>query len=516
MRRGVAVAVAAAVSVICSGAAGSAAASTAASRAQVAGKLPPHIPWAPPPEAQTAPLQAALEKLKANDLAGVYAAAKAYVDRPDFESLPETTRHLAWHLLGLGAWQTDRLAEAHKAFKNSTSLTGAMGWDWLYRAYTADRDNDPHDAVYAFKTLFETDLAPLAEVEDDFVAHLRRQALDLPRGEQRQMDLMDNLLDADWKPKDPNTDWSGFWTEHAARLLDRGDVERAGKAMARVTRPEPLIWARADHRFAPLLRKDPARFDIAKAYAARLAATRAQTDAKPRALGAVNAYAMVLLSMNRAADVLAVTQAALDRRLDSWDDPKERAWTLDIQARALRDLGRADDALVAWRKSTRPENGGGVGQDLNLADALLEMDRPDETLTIVTGIKPDKVSAFGRMVAANLAVCASAATGDRAGTAKALAALVADRDAAPMLEMSGHLCADDPDGAAAILIALLKDPETRLDALAEIQDYPAPAAVAPFRRAQLARRRALYARPDVRAAIAAVGKVERQMYPAVY
>lgn len=515
MRIGWAV-VLATVSVICSGAAGLAAASTAASRAQVAAKLTPHIPWSPPPEAQVAALKAGLEKLKADDYAGVYAIAKAYSERPDFETLPETTRHLAWHLLGLGAWQTDRLPEAHKAFKASSRLAGAMGWDWLYRAYTADRDQDPYDAVYAFSTLIETDLAPLAEVDDSFIDHLRREALDLPRGEQRQMDLMDDLLDADWKPKNPNADWSDFWTEHAARLLDRGDLARAGKAMARATSPEPLASARADRRFAPLLRQDPARFDLVRAYAARLEATRARTVAKPRSLAAVNAHAMALLTMNRAAEVVTLAQATLDRRLDSWDDPTERTWTFDIQARALRDLGRPDEALVAWRKATRPETGGGVSQDLNLADALLEQDQPAETLSIIGGIKSDQISAFGRMVAANLAVCAHARLGDRAGTDKALAALAADRDAAPMLEMGSRLCAGDQDGAAALLIARLKDPETRLDALADAQDYPDHAVIPPFRRAQIARRRALYARPDVRAAIAAVGRVERQPYPALY
>lgn len=516
MRRGLAVALAAAVSVICSGAAGPAAASTAASRTQVAGKLAPHTPWAPPPDAMTAPLKAALEKLKADDYPGVYALAKPYTERPDFETLPETVRHLAWHLVGLGAWQTNHLPQAHKAFKTSSKLAGAIGWDWLYRAYTAQGDKDPQDSVYAFATMLETDPEPLAQVDDHFIGELHRQALELSRGEQRLMVLADDLLDVDWKPRDATGDWSDFWLEHAARLLDRGDVARAGKVMVRVTAPDALASARADRRFAPLLRQDPARFDVAKAHAVRVAATRARMAEKPRDLGAVNAHAQALLGMGRPAEVLTMTQAALERRPDSWDDATNRPWTLDIQARALRDLGRFDDALVAWRMATRPEIGGGVSQELNLADALLELDRPAEVLTIVGGVKPDKVSAFGRMVAANLSACANAQLGDRAGVERAFAALAADRDAIPFLEMSGHLCAGDQDGAATVLIALLKDPETRLEALADAQDYPEEAVTAPFRRAQLARRRALYARPDVRAAVAAVGRVERQPYPAIY
>jgi tetratricopeptide (TPR) repeat protein len=366
--------------------------------------------------------------------------------------------------------------------------------------------------------MLETDLRPMEEVADAYVDHMADLALDLPRGEQRQMYLMEDLLDADWKPKEPSNDWSQPWLRHAARLLDRGDVERAGKAMARVTAPESLMAARADHRFAPLLRKDPARFDLAGAHAARIAARRAEVQAKPRQLAAVNVLAMALLAADRDAETLTTTRAALARPADAWDDPHERAWTFDIQARALRDLGRADEALAAWREAALVDQGdrGNISQILNLADALLELGHPAETLALLDRLQPDQVSGYGRMVAADLAVCARVQTNDPPGLERALAALAADRDAAPSLELGGLLCAGRTDAAAASLIAQLKDPDTRLEALADVQDYPADPAATPFRREQLARRRALQARPDVRAAIAAVGRVERQPHPTIY
>lgn len=517
MRIGGAVAVAAVV-VLCGGAVGTAAASTTASRAQVAGTLPAHAPWSPPAEGELAPLKDGLEKLKTGDWAALYPLAKAYVGRPGFDALPEETRHLAWHLLGLGAWQTQRLDEAHAAFKTSTRLAGAVGWDWLYRSYVADADHDPHDAVYAFTKMLETDPRPMEDVADGYVDRMADLALDLPRGEQRQMYLIDDLLDRDWKPKEPSNDWSQPWTRHAARLLDRGDLERAGKAIARVTSPESLMAARVDRRFAPLLRKNPGRYDIAKALVARIEARRAEAAAKPRQLAAVNVLAMALLAAGRDAQALATTQAALARPADAWDDPRERAWTLDIQARALRDLGRTDQALAAWREAALVDQGdrGNVSQVLNLADALLELGHPAEALALLDRVPSDQISGYGRMVAADIAVCARAQLNDPPGLKRALAALDADREAAPLLAVGGLLCAGQTDAAAASLIDQLKDPETRLDALADVQDYPADPTATPFRREQLARRRTLHARPDVRAAIAAVGRVERQPHPTVY
>jgi hypothetical protein len=69
------------------------------------------------------------------------------------------------------------------------------------------------------------------------------------------------------------------------------------------------------------------------------------------------------------------------------------------------------------------------------------------------------------------------------------------------------LCAGDQDGAAARMIARLDDPESRADALVELQDYLPPAHPTAFRRAADARRAALKARPDVQAAVNRWGRI---------
>lgn len=519
MRRGWAVALTvlgATVGVVCGGVAGSAVASTTAGRAQVVDKLQALTPGAPVPEAVIAPLKTALERLKADDHKAVYAIVEPYVARPDFAGLPEETRRAAWYLLGLAALQTDHVAESHKALKTATGLAGATGWDWMFRAFAASADGDSDDAVYAFTQMLETDHEPLSAVSDDFIDHLRREAVDLPRGERRQMRLLDGLLDAEWKPKTQQYDWSDPWAEHAGRWLERGETELAERALARVDQPSTIAAVRVDRRFAALVRKDPARFDTAKAHTAHLAQARARVQAQPRSLAAVNSLAYDLLAVNRAAEASLLTTEALGRPADAYDDPGERQWTLDVHARAQRDLGRMEPAIATWREAaaTTPHDRPNGSQMLNLAEALTQAGQPAEALAVVSRIPDDILAPFGRMVAADIRACAAAQTGDRTMVALALASLADDEGTAPLLRMNGQLCAGDADGAAATLIAALKDPETRLDALSQVQAYPAVSWMTPLQRAHDARLRALQARPDVRAAIAAVGRVERQPYPA--
>ena len=518
MGRRVAIALAVA-SVVCDVAAGPAGASTASSRPTAADKLKAGQPAAPPDEARLAELKAVVEALKAQDFKGVYALVKPIAERPGFDDLSPENRHFVWYALGLSALQTDKPEEAHKALVKATALDGVTGWDWLLRAIAAYALKDDDDAVYAFGVVAETYPLQLSELEDSFFDEMRRTALKLPRGEQRQMSLMDALLDAGWSPRKVEADWSRPWAEHAARLLDRGDVARAGKAAARVVQPATIAAMRADNRFAPLVAKEPARFDVTKAHAARLEAARARAATAPKSLAALNNVGQALNAMGRYEETLVLTREALARPASAWEDADNLNWALDLQARALRDLGRLDEALAVWRRAAGLSEQGqvNVSQTLNLADLQVGAGRPREALATLDTVKSG-MSGYGRMVQANIRACALAELGDRTGADKAVAEMAASTDAedAPMLLLAAQVCLGDLDAAAASLITLLKDPETRLQTLGEVQDAPPPPGAAAYLKALHARLKALLARPDVRAALAAVGRIERQPYPSGY
>jgi hypothetical protein len=69
------------------------------------------------------------------------------------------------------------------------------------------------------------------------------------------------------------------------------------------------------------------------------------------------------------------------------------------------------------------------------------------------------------------------------------------------------ICANDTEGAAAVLIAQLQAPATRADTLYMLQDFIEPPHLTPIDRDGEQTMRALRARPDVSAAISAVGRI---------
>ena len=72
------------------------------------------------------------------------------------------------------------------------------------------------------------------------------------------------------------------------------------------------------------------------------------------------------------------------------------------------------------------------------------------------------------------------------------------------------MCAGKDDEAAALYVRRLGDPVERSNALEEMQEYLDPATHTPILRALGARHAAIRARPEVQAAIARVGRVEKQ------
>ena len=105
-------------------------------------------------------------------------------------------------------------------------------------------------------------------------------------------------------------------------------------------------------------------------------------------------------------------------------------------------------------------------------------------------------------------ICAKAQLNDTAAAAAAMAELRTLKAANPGAVEWGLLCMNDLDGAAAMLIDRLENPETRGRALAGLQTYRQPERPWSFM-AEARRRNALImARPDVQAVVERVGRIE--------
>jgi tetratricopeptide (TPR) repeat protein len=456
----------------------------------------------------------ALQRTQAQDAKGVLALLEPLVDSESFKALPPLEQGRAYYMLGLAAWLTDQPQKAHRASGHASVLAGASGWDWLLRLESAEADKDQDDAVYALEMLVQYYPDRLADVDTQTLARLYNDALKLPRGEVRQMAVMNALLSANWTPEDPLTDWSTPWAVHAARLLDRQDSERAALAAKRVRDPGLLMGMRADNRFADLVRQDPATFDIRAAYAREVELARSRMSSPPTRSDAIS-IGWPLLAMDRHAEALAIAQEVLAREARA-GTARTRLWgALELRARALRGLGRLDEAAQAWRETT-------VGLDddfmrtsavAELARHLVDLDQPREALTILDTVDIAQPSMAERVEATR--VCAHAQLGETAAMNAALARLEATEPEATAFYQLALTCAGDLDMLADILIQRLRDPESRVYALADVQDHPKAPRQTAYQRTADARREALLARPDVRAAIARVGKVQMQPYPLV-
>jgi hypothetical protein len=223
-----------------------------------------------------------------------------------------------------------------------------------------------------------------------------------------------------------------------------------------------------------------------------------------------------MIQSGQAADALKIVDTALARAVPAdaskrpFTDLDELIWTMDMRSRALQDLGRWDEALSdLTRASKRPENGNAnVSQTINRSGLLDEIGRPKEALEGVADIKAGDVSPYGFMAAEETRAGAYMQLHDEAGLSRSLALAKTHGDDAPLLCLRIMLMAGDMDSAATLAIARLKDPDKRGVILDLFQDWaPSPAATA-YDKDMAARFLALRERPDVKAALTAVGRVQ--------
>ena len=261
-------------------------------------------------------------------------------------------------------------------------------------------------------------------------------------------------------------------------------------------------------------------FEYAKGGArVALADARQAVADNPNSLAAINSLADLLLQLGNDRDALDLLDAARAKALPAdgsrspFNDASEVIWTLDYRQMALSNLGRFEEAVEQLRSaSRRPERGQvNVSQAINLGNLLNRLGRASEARAAVADIARRDVSAYGAMAADRVRVCAAVQLGD-VDTARKLTDQMSEHAAEGYAPYAAALfCLGDLDKLAALYIAGLERPDTRLVTLVKLQDYDkavADKAKTPFDKMIDERSMAVMKRPDVQAAIRKVGRIQ--------
>jgi tetratricopeptide (TPR) repeat protein len=408
------------------------------------------------------------------------------------------------------------LAGARALLAAATTEPGATADEWRLRFMAAFAAQDRADALAALTVVARRWPESLGEVPDQQVFGLAQATRGAAGLAAARLALLEALAAARWAPQDAFLSADGLWLELIAARLDAGQVEPARALAAAVAGPDAVAQMRIDRRYDALIRADPASFDVTAVAARNLASLTAASARAADRLEGSNAVAGALLELGRPAEALAVLDDALARGRPAggagspFSDPGQLGWTHDLRARALMLLGRGDEAVAAMTAAARPPAGGPPNgfEQLGLAGLQARLGHAAEAEAALRAVDPAGLSGFGRMAFERVTAQVRALQNDPAGLAAVLAAMRAHAGDAPGLLVLTLVDAGDLDGASAVVVGLLADPQQRGAGLALLQDGPVPATAPDAVLRRQARIRSLGRRPEVKAALAPVGRIE--------
>lgn len=462
-----------------------------------------------PPERVFDNLREVFGELKDRPANQVLAKLTVLLASPDFKLLEPKKQQGALLLAAQVAVKANEPNEAIRFMVAATDALPGSQAAWEIRFALAEHLKSP-DAALALTGIAQRWPDGLRKIPDNMVQEVVGAAHDKPYA----LDLLGALYAARWAPSDPLESASDYWRDLALLLIKSGKPERALAVTKDITDPYVVISMRVDRRFDPLVKIAPDRFDVEQTAKAQLADLLGRADAASDRLEVINGVVVALLRRNRPAEALALADHLLDRIADKSggaqfvDVDVEGPWTHDYRAYALQDLGRGGEAFDELEKAARLANPDqDLGQPINLAQYLYETGRPDEALAAVA-LLPD-ASAGAAMEISRIKVCSYAQKGEKT---KADASMTYLRDHADVdldAYTTGLLCENDQITLAKMYIDHLRNETQRADILLALQQYVRPASASEFVQTLEARRSAVLRRPDVVAAILAVGRGER-------
>lgn len=257
--------------------------------------------------------------------------------------------------------------------------------------------------------------------------------------------------------------------------------------------------------------------DVVAGIHAELDQAREQMEAHPDHLEPLAQQTRLLLTLGRPVEAEAVARAAFER-LESGeaflDADDQTNWLLNEWAYSLYALGRLDEANATMQRGSALTEGSGanVSQLINLSSMLVYQGEDEAALELMSEMDDRNASPYGWMWVWHVRACASHGLGNEAARDEYMAQLAENWRDNPAAYQTALICTDRLDDAADLLVRRLADPVYASGALVALQDrQPLFADSGMTRSAEWSEALdQLATRPEVAAAVEAVGRIESQ------
>lgn len=460
--------------------------------------------------------QRAINGMQAGDCKAHLANGMELTASPQFQSaLTRQGQEAFVYALIDCAYSERDLDAAFKAAQFWYGFDPEDAWVQAVRMHLGERQGQPAVTVDAFMALVRISPDYLNELEVRDIWDAINAADQLENPDDRKFEMHQALLRIGYSPPPPARD--GYLRlEHARLLLARGDVATARARLAGVSDLGILAQLRVDRQF-DALRGDKdyeASLDLRAAAERNVEAARKLMEQQPDQLELVEDYVSALSAAGRPEEALAAADAAIAKHAaDSSafkDAGDQLRWLLNRRGYILYDLGRIPEARAVMAEAAGlTENGDpNVSNIINYTLMLVDEGAATEAAELLPKI--GKASPYGRGWVEAARACVGAQLGDEAMRKAGLEWLREHEKDNRSAVARALLCANSLDEAAALFVRRLNDPEARGDALMALQDHDySQTEHLPVLRVLVERLRAVRARPEVQAAVSAVGRIEK-------
>jgi hypothetical protein len=440
------------------------------------------------------------------------AALQSVIDAHSFASLPSGDQYHALLAAGRAEMGFQRWSLARRYMTRAAAMPQATADEQLALVTIGGQLHDQPLIAESLTAVARKWPERLGKIDEDYLTGILAGQAKLPRA--TALALLQSLYAANFKLK-WDIEPSESWRDLALMLIERGRPSEAVDVSARITDPFVLVEIRADRRFDTVVAAHPEAFDAEAAADRQIKWLQAKDEDGANALRVKILLMTALMRRHHAAAALAIADDAIAEIRDTnyperrfVDYLAEYGNLLTERAFALLDLGLWDEGVAELKAAAREfeHDRDNVAAAIDLADVECDLGRPADASSVLAQITAG-LSPYGQMQVEGVRLDVATQEGDAAQVERSLSYLRAHRGEAPMSYLSDLIIANRLDRAAEELRRQLLDPDTRQNALGNVQTYT-PEQATPRDLEMRARWQSVLARPDVQQAIAKVGRVE--------